>query len=32
LEIYLYDWWPLRADWRVFQRLSRMEVELALPN
>jgi hypothetical protein len=32
LEIYLYDWWPLRADWHVFQRLSRMEVELVLPN
>ena len=29
LEIYLYDWWPLRAEWRVFRRLSRMEVELA---
>lgn len=28
LEIYLYDWWPLRAEWRVFRRLSRMEVEL----
>lgn len=32
LEIYLYDWWPLRAQWRVLRRLSRMEVELALPN
>jgi len=28
LEIYLYDWWPLRSELRVFRRLSRMEVEL----
>lgn len=31
LEIYLYDWWPLRAEARVFQRLSRMTVEVAWP-
>jgi hypothetical protein len=31
LEIYLYDWWPLRAEWRVLQRLSRMKVELMVP-
>ena len=31
LEIYLYDWWPLRADWRVLQHLGRMEVELDYP-
>lgn len=31
LEIYLYDWWPLRAEWRVLQRLGRMEVELNHP-
>ncbi len=31
LEIYLYDWWPMRAELRVFQRLSRMQVELVLP-
>ena len=31
LEIYLYDWWPLRADWRIMQRLSRMKVELVPP-
>lgn len=30
LEIYLYDWWPLRAEWRLLQRLGRMEVELNL--
>jgi hypothetical protein len=29
LEIYLYDWWPLRAELRVLRRLSRMEVEMA---
>jgi hypothetical protein len=31
LEIYLYDWWPLRAEWRALQRLSRMGVELTFP-
>ncbi len=29
LEIYLYDWWPLRAEWRLLQKLSRVKVELA---
>ncbi len=29
LEIYLYDWWPLRAEWRMLQKLSRVHVELA---
>jgi len=31
LEIYLYDWWPVRAEWHVLQRLSRMEVKLVSP-
>jgi hypothetical protein len=31
LEIYLYDWWPLRAEWRVLRRLSRMDVRLVPP-
>lgn len=31
LEIYLYDWWPIRAERRVLDRLSRMHVELVLP-
>ena len=31
LEVYLYDWWPLRAEWRILKRLARMEVELTLP-
>ena len=26
LEIYLYDWWPIRAERRNLQRLARMEV------
>jgi hypothetical protein len=28
LEIFLYDWWPIRADARLFTRLSAMPVEL----
>jgi len=28
LEIFLYDWWPIRADARLFARLSSMPVEL----
>ena len=31
LEIYLYDWWPLRDEWRVLERLARMKVTLVLP-
>jgi hypothetical protein len=26
IEIFLYDWWPIRAEGRLFDRLSRMEV------
>ena len=29
LQIYLYDWWPLREERDVLERLSRMRVELA---
>jgi hypothetical protein len=32
LEIYLYDWWPLREEWRVLQKLARMRVRLVLPH
>ncbi len=32
LEIYLYDWWPLRMEWRDLQRLARMRVRLLPPN
>jgi hypothetical protein len=28
LEIFLYDWWPIRADMRLFGRLSAMSVEI----
>ncbi|MBL8225687.1 MAG: hypothetical protein JNM50_10170 [Chromatiales bacterium] len=28
LEIFLYDWWPLRADARLFDRLAAMPVSL----
>lgn len=28
LEIYLYDWWPVRAEWRNLQRLAQMRVRL----
>ncbi|NUQ35152.1 MAG: hypothetical protein HUU29_09450 [Planctomycetaceae bacterium] len=28
LEIFLYDWWPLRATERLFERLSRIDVEV----
>jgi hypothetical protein len=28
LEIYLYDWWPLRDDWRLLGRLAEMKVTL----
>lgn len=28
LEIFLYDWWPIRAEARLFDRLAAMDVEL----
>jgi len=28
LEIFLYDWWPIRADGRLLQRLSMMPVRI----
>jgi hypothetical protein len=31
LEIFLYDWWPLRADRALYQRLATADVELAEP-
>ena len=30
LEIYLYEWWPLRRRGRVYEKLSRMPVEVAV--
>jgi hypothetical protein len=29
LEIFLYDWWPIRAEARLFDRLATMPVQLA---
>ncbi len=31
LEIYLYDWWPLHDERKMFRRLARMSVRLVLP-
>jgi hypothetical protein len=31
LDFLLYDWWPLRAELRLVQRLARMRVRLELP-
>jgi hypothetical protein len=28
LEIFLYDWWPIRAEARLYDRLSAMQVEI----
>ena len=30
LEIFLYDWWPIRADARLFDRLSAIPVTVVL--
>jgi hypothetical protein len=30
LEIYLYDWWPLRQDWIRLRRLARMRVRFVV--
>lgn len=32
LEIYLYDWWPLRAEYRMLARLAHMHVRLVVPD
>ncbi|MBI5382916.1 MAG: hypothetical protein HZA31_13540 [Opitutae bacterium] len=31
LQIYLYDWWPLREELRVLERLGRMRVQVEVP-
>jgi hypothetical protein len=31
LEIYLYDWWPLRDERRVLERLTRANVRIVTP-
>jgi hypothetical protein len=28
MEIFLYEWWPLRRRWRVYGKMSRMRVEV----
>lgn len=28
MEIFLYDWWPVRTEARLFERLSRIDVRL----
>jgi hypothetical protein len=28
MQIYLYDWWPLRRRGRLYEKLSRMKVEV----
>jgi hypothetical protein len=30
LEIFLYDWWPIRAERQLFERLATMPVQIAL--
>jgi hypothetical protein len=30
MEIFLYDWWPIRAEARLFERLSVMPIRIAL--
>jgi len=31
IEIFLYDWWPVRSDWRLLGRLARMRVSIVAP-
>lgn len=31
LDFFLYDWWPLRAELKMFRRLATMRVRLELP-
>jgi hypothetical protein len=28
LQIYLYDWWPVRRRWKIFEKMGRMKVEI----
>jgi hypothetical protein len=28
MEIFLYEWWPLRRRWRVYEKMSNMKVEV----
>jgi hypothetical protein len=29
LEVFLYDWWPIRAEARLFDQLATMPVRLS---
>ena len=31
MEIYLYDWWPLRRKLKLMRKLSHMPVQVILP-
>jgi hypothetical protein len=31
LEIFLYDWWPIHAEARLFDRLAAMPVRIEYP-
>jgi hypothetical protein len=31
LEIFLYDWWPVRAEARLYDRLAATFVQIAYP-
>lgn len=31
LEIFLYDWWPIRDDIRLYERLARLRVRVIVP-
>ena len=31
IQIFLYDWWPILGDRRLFDRLSRMPVQIVSP-
>jgi hypothetical protein len=28
LQIYLYDWWPMRRRWKIFEKMSHIKVEI----
>jgi hypothetical protein len=32
LEVFLYDWWPIRADIRLYDRLAAMPVTIRYPS
>jgi hypothetical protein len=32
LEVFLYDWWPIRAEANLFDRLAAMPVQIRYPS